>query len=53
MKALALAKKEGEPFVEATHENALKGTDPLARFLYIYVDKAPNKPLPPLEGRVY
>jgi len=49
VRAVPLAKKEGEPFVEATAENAVKGKFPLARFLYIYVNKHPNKPLPPLE----
>ncbi len=50
VKAVALTKKEGRPFIEATPENAVSGKYPLARFLYIYVNKAPNKPLPPLEG---
>lgn len=49
VKAIALSKKKGEPFVDATAENAIKGDYPLARFLYVYVNKAPNKPLPPLE----
>ncbi len=49
VRAVPLAKKEGQPFVEATGENAIKGKFPLARFLYIYVNKHPNKPLPPLE----
>ena len=49
VRAVPLAKKAGQPFVEATPENAIKGKYPLARFLYIYVNKAPNKPLPPLE----
>ncbi|MDY6979828.1 MAG: phosphate ABC transporter substrate-binding protein PstS family protein [Pseudomonadota bacterium] len=49
VKALALAKKDGEPLIAATTENALKGKYPLARFLYVYVNKHPNKPLPPLE----
>ncbi len=49
VKAVPLAKKEGQDFVEATPENAVKGTYPLARFLYVYVNKAPNKPLAPLE----
>lgn len=40
---------EGADYVEATAENALSGNYPLARFLYIYVNKAPNEPLPPLE----
>ncbi len=49
IKALAIAKKEGEPFIAATEENAASGKYPLGRFLYVYVNKAPNKPLPPLE----
>lgn len=49
VRAVPLATKEGAPFVEATTENAIAGKYPLARFLYIYVNKAPNKPLPPLE----
>lgn len=49
VRAVPLAKKEGEAFVAATEENAVAGKYPLARFLYIYVNKAPNKPMPPLE----
>ena len=49
VRAVPLARKAGQPFVAATPENAIKGKYPLARFLYIYVNKAPNKPLPPLE----
>jgi phosphate transport system substrate-binding protein len=48
VKAVPLTKKGGD-FIEATPDNAVKGTYPLARFLYIYVNKAPNKPLAPLE----
>ena len=43
-------KKDGQPFVEATTENALNGTYPLTRFLYVYVNKKPNQPLAPLEN---
>jgi phosphate transport system substrate-binding protein len=49
VKAVALAAKEGQPFVEATAENAISGDFPLSRYLYLYVNKAPNKPLAPLE----
>jgi phosphate transport system substrate-binding protein len=49
VKAVPLAKK-GNDFLEATPENAIKGTYPLARFLYVYVNKHPNKPLAPLEA---
>ena len=49
VKAVPLAKKAGQPFVEAIPDNAVNGTYPLGRFLYVYVNKAPNKPLAPLE----
>ena len=41
--------KPGGKMVAATTENALTGKYPLSRFLYVYVNKAPNKPLGPLE----
>jgi phosphate transport system substrate-binding protein len=50
VRALALAKKEGGEMIEATAENAISGNYPLARFLYVYVNKHPNKPLAPLEA---
>ncbi|MFZ2168879.1 MAG: phosphate ABC transporter substrate-binding protein PstS family protein [Methylococcaceae bacterium] len=50
IKMVPLAKKAGEPFVEATPENAIKGAYPLTRYLYIYVNKKPNQPLAPLDG---
>ncbi len=46
VRAVPIAEEEGGPFVEATFENALNGSYPLARLLYIYVPKAPNQPLP-------
>ncbi len=49
VKTVALARNEGDEAIAATTENALKGKYPLARFLYVYVNKHPNKPLPPLE----
>jgi phosphate transport system substrate-binding protein len=48
VRALPLSKK-GADYIEATAENSVNGTYPLARFLYVYVNKAPNKPLAPLE----
>ena len=50
VRSVALAKEAGQPFVEATPENTLKGTYPLSRYLYIYVNKKPNQPLAPLEN---
>ncbi|WP_279387274.1 PstS family phosphate ABC transporter substrate-binding protein [Aestuariirhabdus litorea] len=49
VKTVPLAKKPGQPFVDATSENAVNGSYPLSRFLYVYVNKAPNKPLAPIE----
>ena len=47
VRALPLA-ETGTNFVEPSAQNALAGEYPLARFLYIYVNKAPGKPLDPL-----
>ena len=52
VRAVPLAKKDGGDFIEATPENAVAGKFPLSRFLYVYVNKHPNKPLPPLEIEV-
>jgi phosphate transport system substrate-binding protein len=48
VRAVPLAGTDGK-FEEATAENAISGVYPLSRLLYIYVNKAPNKPLTPLE----
>lgn len=48
VRAIPLAMKEGEGFVKPTFANASKGTYPLARFLFVYVNKAPNTPLSPI-----
>lgn len=49
VKTVPLANKAGAPFVTATAEYAISGEYPLSRFLYVYVNKHPNKPLAPLE----
>jgi phosphate transport system substrate-binding protein len=48
VRAVPLAKKEGDPFIEALEANALSGKYPLSRALYVYVNKAPGKPLDPM-----
>jgi phosphate transport system substrate-binding protein len=48
VRAIPLARGQGKDFVMANPENAIAGTYPLARFLYVYVNKEPGKPLPPL-----
>jgi phosphate transport system substrate-binding protein len=49
VRAVPIAKNMGSEYFEATPENSVAGNYPLARFLYVYVNKEPNKPLPPLE----
>jgi phosphate transport system substrate-binding protein len=48
VRAVPLSEKEGAPAREANYTNALDGTYPLARHLYVYVAKDPKKPLDPL-----
>jgi phosphate transport system substrate-binding protein len=48
VRAVPLSEKEGGKCVEATADNAYSGSYPLARFLYVYVNKAPGKGLDPL-----
>lgn len=43
VRALPLSEKEGAAFVEPSYANCLNGTYPLARYLYVYVNKAPGK----------
>ncbi|KGJ92481.1 PstS family phosphate ABC transporter substrate-binding protein [Thalassotalea sp. ND16A] len=49
VRALPLSKK-GENYVEANMDNAISGTYPLSRYLYVYVNKHPNKALAPKEA---
>jgi phosphate transport system substrate-binding protein len=47
VKALALAAKPGEPFINDEFENVLAGKYPLSRFLYVYVNRKPGEPVDP------
>jgi phosphate transport system substrate-binding protein len=47
VRAVPLAEKEGAKCYEADPDNAYAGTYPLARFLYVYINKAPGKALEP------
>ena len=49
VRTVPLAKK-GDNFVDATLENVATGKYPLSRFLYVYVNKHPNKPLSPIDA---
>ena len=48
VKAVAVSKK-GDNFIDATAENAANGTYPLSRYLYVYINKHPNKDLSPMD----
>jgi phosphate transport system substrate-binding protein len=48
VRAVPLSEKDGGKCVEATADNSYSGSYPLARFLYVYVNKAPGKGLDPL-----
>jgi len=45
VRALALSRDESGDFVQPTYANCLNGTYPLSRYLYVYVNKAPSKPM--------
>ena len=49
VRAIPLA-KSGSKFIEANPANAVSGEYPLSRFLYVYVNKHPNKVMSPLEN---
>src|SRR6266581_5146879 len=48
VRAVPLSEKDGGKCVEATADNSYAGAYPLARFLYVYINKAPAKPLDPV-----
>ena len=49
VRALPVAEK-GDQFVEPSYANCLSGDYPIARFLYVYVNKKPGAPLDKLVG---
>ena len=48
VRAVPLTEKDGGKCVEATADNSYSGAYPLSRFLFVYINKAPGKPLSPL-----
>jgi phosphate transport system substrate-binding protein len=48
VKNVPLAESEAGPFSSGSYQDVASGTYPLARFLYVYVNRAPGKPLDPL-----
>jgi phosphate transport system substrate-binding protein len=47
LKPIALAAKEGGPYVEPTRENFQNGTYPLNRRVYLFINRQPGQPLDP------
>ncbi len=50
VRALPLAAEEGQPYAPADAEHAADGSYPMARFLYVYINKHPNRPLDPMQA---
>jgi len=48
VKVVALAEKDGGEYSGGSYEDVKSGKYPLNRFLYLYINKAPGKPLDPL-----
>lgn len=48
IRAIPLSFKEGEPYKNAEIKNVMNGSYPMARFLYVYINKKPGQPLDPL-----
>ena len=48
VRAVPLSEQPTGPYFSGTYEEVTSGKYPLSRFLYIYVNKAPGKPLDPV-----
>lgn len=48
VRLVALAGKEGEPFITPTTDMVTQGTYPLTRYLYLYIDKDPQQGIEPI-----
>ena len=49
VRAVPIAEVEGDDPVSVEFETASDGTYPFTRYLYVYINKKPDSPLPPLE----
>ncbi|MBU2887630.1 phosphate ABC transporter substrate-binding protein PstS family protein [Gilvimarinus agarilyticus] len=50
VRALPLAAEEGMPYAPADAEHSADGSYPMARFLYVYINKHPNRDLDPMQA---
>lgn len=53
VRAVPLSQTEGGEFVPADPVHAIDGSYPLSRLLYVYVNRAPNQPLAPMEREFF
>lgn len=53
VRAVPIAEVPEDDPVEVTFETAADGSYPLTRYLYVYVNKRPDTPLPPLEREFF
>lgn len=49
VRSVPIARNANSEYFDATPEDSITGNYPLARFLWVYVNKEPNSELPPLE----
>jgi phosphate transport system substrate-binding protein len=49
VRPVPLAEKETGPYFQGTYDEVTSGKYPISRFLYLYVNKNPSKPLDPLQ----
>ena len=47
VKLIAIARGDGDSFIEATPQNVASGAYPFTRFVWLYVNRAPGTPLDP------
>jgi phosphate transport system substrate-binding protein len=50
VRSVPISTTEGAPCYDAVAEHAVAGNYPIARFLYVYVNKNPNEDLDPVRG---
>ncbi len=50
VRPVPISAKEGATCYDTSPDSAYSGNYPIARFLYIYINKNPNQPLDPLRG---
>jgi phosphate transport system substrate-binding protein len=48
VRAVPLAETEAGPYYEGTYDQVTSGKYPLSRYLFVYLNRAPGKPLDPL-----